>query len=366
MAYMNVQQAKELLEKVEATIELLDISQKKKIIEKLEGEIQHPDFWNDTKKAQAISQELSSLQEEVAQWEDIQRQVADIVDVATLAEAEGDTSLLTDIADIFDECQKRFDELEFYVLFTSDYAEGNAILSLHAGAGGVDAQDWAEMLQRMILRFCDNQGWKVQVLEQSAGQEAGIKSATFQITGRYAYGYLQSEHGTHRLVRISPFDAEGMRHTSFANIEVIPDLGEMADIDIDENELRIDVFRAGGHGGQSVNTTDSAVRIVHEPTGLSATCQNEKSQHQNKAAAMAVLRAKLVKKQIEEREAKEAALKGEYKSAEWGNQIRSYVLHPYKMVKDHRTTYESNNPDDVLNGNLQPFMEAYLRWKAGQ
>lgn len=363
---MELQQAKDLLDKVDTTIVLLDLVNKKEIVEKLEADMQQPDFWNDTKKAQSISQELSSLQEEIAQWEDLKQCVTDIVDVAILAESEGDSELLAEISDTFSDCKKRFDELEFYVLFTSDYDEGNAILSIHAGAGGVDAQDWAEMLQRMILRFCDVQGWKVQVLEQSSGQEAGIKSATFQITGRHAYGYLQSEHGTHRLVRISPFDAEGMRHTSFANMEVIPDLGKVADIDIDENELRIDVFRAGGHGGQSVNTTDSAVRIVHVPTGLTATCQNEKSQHQNKAAAMAVLRAKLLKKQIEEREAEEAALKGEYKSAEWGNQIRSYVLHPYKMVKDHRTTFESNNPDDVLDGNLQPFMEEYLRWKAGQ
>lgn len=354
----------QLQQKIAETWNLLDLSSTKARILEIESEMNQADFWAHQEQAAKRAQELKDLQQEVEQWEQIQQEVNDALEMLPLA--EDDAEMRTELEIKAEELQKRFEELEFYILLHGDYDANDAIVSFHAGAGGVDAQDWAEMLLRMITRFCEKEGWKVDVLELSRGQEAGVKSALLQVHGRYAYGYLQSEHGTHRLVRISPFDAEGMRHTSFANIEVVPDLGDVAEVEIDENDLRIDVFRAGGNGGQSVNTTDSAVRIVHEPTGITVTCQNEKSQHQNKATALNILKARLHQKYMEEQEAERAKLRGEYSSAEWGNQIRSYVLHPYKMVKDVRNGYESKQPDDVLDGELKPFMEAYLRWKKGQ
>lgn len=358
------QTLEELQQKISQTWELLDLDQTKARISEIEAEMNQPSFWDDQEHATRLAQELKDLQGEVQRWEDIQQEVTDALEIIPLVEE--DVDMRKELEEKTQELQNRFEELEFYILLHGEYDANDAIVSFHAGAGGVDAQDWAEMLLRMITRFCEKSGWKVDVLELSRGQEAGVKSALLKVRGRYAYGYLQSEHGTHRLVRISPFDAEGMRHTSFANIEVVPDLGDIAEVEIDENDLRIDVFRAGGHGGQSVNTTDSAVRIVHVPTGITVTCQNEKSQHQNKAAALAVLKARLHQKNVQEQEEERAKLRGEYHSAEWGNQIRSYVLHPYKMVKDLRSEHESKQPDDVLDGELRPFMEAYLRWKKGR
>lgn len=352
-----------LQKKITDTWSLLKLDETRERVLDLERQIQEPDFWNDNQKAQEVSQELSGLKEEVERWEVLQTEVGDALDLFEMAQAENDTETLTDVAAKTEELTKRFADLEFYVMLSGEYDKLDAIVAFHAGAGGADAQDWAQMLYRMITRYGEKQGWTVNVLEVSNGQEAGIKSATLELKGRYAYGHLKSEHGTHRLVRISPFDAEGMRHTSFANIEVIPDLGDAAPIEIKESDLRIDVFRAGGNGGQSVNTTDSAVRIVHIPTGITTVCQNGKSQHQNKEAAMKILKSRLHQKYLEEKEAERAELRGEYQSAEWGNQIRSYVLHPYKMVKDHRTKHENKNPDDVLDGDLQSFSEAYLRWR---
>lgn len=363
---MSADQLLQLQQKIESTWQLLKLDETQQRILDLEGEMQEPDFWNDQDRARNISQELNNLQEEVKTWKDIQQEVEDTLELETMAESENDSELKEEVERKTQELQKRFESLEFYIMLSDEYDSSDAILAIHAGAGGADAQDWAEMLLRMITRFCEQQGWKVDILDQSFGQEAGIKSATLHVQGRYAYGYLQSENGVHRLVRISPFDAEAMRHTSFAMIEVIPDLGETAEIEIDENDLRIDVFRSGGNGGQSVNTTDSAVRIVHEPTGIIVTCQNEKSQHQNKATALKILKSKLHQLAEAEKAEEKKKLRGEYHSAEWGNQIRSYVLHPYKMVKDHRTNYEVKNPDAVLDGNLRPFMEAYLRWKKDQ
>jgi peptide chain release factor 2 len=352
----------DLQKKITGTWELLKLDDTRAQVARLQAHMQEPDFWNDNQKAQAVSQELSGLTEELDRWEGIQTEVNDALELLELAQAEDDTETLNDIATKAVELKKRFAELEFFVLLSDEHDTRDAIVTFHAGAGGADAQDWAQMLYRMITRYCEKQGWTVNALELSSGQEAGIKSALIEVSGRYAYGHLKSEHGTHRLVRISPFDAEGMRHTSFANIEVIPDLGDIAEVEINESELRIDVFRSGGNGGQSVNTTDSAVRIVHEPTGITAVCQNGKSQHQNKDAAMKILKSRLMQKYLEEQEAEKAKLRGEYQSAEWGNQIRSYVLHPYKMVKDHRTKHEDKNPDSVLDGDLQPFAESYLRW----
>src|SRR3989339_1391744 len=337
---MDIDALKQLQKKVFETWKLLHLDETQKRIVELEKETAIAGFWNNQKHAKKITQELNDLQKEYNTWQVFRTEVHDTIEFAVMAAKEHDPILQQDIEKKIIEFQKRFQELEFYILLSGPYDANNAIVSIHAGAGGVDAQDWAQMLQRMLLRFCEQRGWYVTVYDLSRGGEAGIKSTTFHVQGRHAYGYLQSENGIHRLVRISPFDAEKMRHTSFASVEVIPDLGDMLDVDIKDEDVRIDVFRSGGHGGQSVNTTDSAVRIVHLSTGITVTCQNEKSQHQNKASAMSILKSKLAKKYADERDAEERKLRGEHTSAEWGNQIRSYVLHPYKMVKDHRTNYE--------------------------
>jgi peptide chain release factor 2 len=265
----------------------------------------------------------------------------------------------------FEELKQRFSELEFFVLFSGKYDKNNAILAIHAGAGGTDAQDWTEMLLRMYLRFCEHHNLEARIIDESRGGEAGIKSVTLDVRGAYAYGWLRSEAGVHRLVRISPFDAEKMRHTSFALVEVLPELGELAEIKIDPKDLRVDTFLSSGHGGQSVQTTYSAVRITHLPTGIVVTCQNERSQTQNKETAMRVLRARLHQIFEIEREGEKQKIRGEYKSAEWGNQARSYVLHPYKLVKDHRTKFETADVESVLDGKLEEFVEAYLKNKIG-
>jgi peptide chain release factor 2 len=265
-----------------------------------------------------------------------------------------------------EELEQEYEQYEFYLLLNGPYDKNNAIVAIHAGTGGTEAQDWVAMLLRMLLRFCEKQGWSTKIIDESVGAEAGYKSIMFEVRGRYAYGYLKSEHGTHRLVRISPFDAEKMRHTSFALVEVLPEVDANVNIEIDPKDLRIDTFMSGGKGGQSVNTTYSAIRITHLPTGIVVSCQNERSQSQNKATAMNVLRAKLYRLMVDARAKSIADVKGEHKTAAWGNQIRSYVLHPYKMVKDHRTDQETSDTEAVLNGDLMPFIEAYLRQKAAE
>lgn len=320
-----------------------------------------PGFWDDREQATTIARTADELRQELATWLAITQETDDALALAEAAVAEGDTALLADLATTADDLEARFSRLEFTVLLSGKYDDHDAIVAIHAGTGGVDAQDWAGMLYRMYARFIERRGWQATLIHSSAGSEAGIKSAMFIVRGRYAFGYLKAEAGVHRLVRISPFDAEKMRHTSFALVEVIPDLGEATDIEINEKDLRIDVFRASGHGGQGVNTTDSAVRIVHLPTGITVSCQNERSQTQNKATAMKVLKAKLAQLQEQERQNVEQELRGEYQSAEWGNQIRSYVLQPYTMVKDHRTATETAAVDKVLDGDIDLFIEAYLK-----
>lgn len=361
---MDIEPLRLLQQKIKETWKLLKLDETQQRILDLEGKMSEPDFWNNQEEAKAVSKELKELHEELNRWKSIQDDVNDNLELAEIGMKEDKNDyIIKELEQKSIELVQRFEELELYILFNGEYDSNDAIVAIHAGAGGVDAQDWTEMLLRMVTRFCEQQGWRVEIVDQSRGSEAGIKSVTLQVSGRFAYGYLKSEHGVHRLVRISPFDAEKMRHTSFALVEVIPDFGELEEIEIDENEIRIDVFRSGGHGGQSVNTTDSAVRIVHVPTGITVTCQNEKSQHQNKATAMKILKSKLHQLHLEELEKEKQELRGEYHSAEWGNQIRSYVLHPYKMVKDHRTNHEVKDPDSVLNGDLLSFMEAYLRWQ---
>lgn len=343
-----------------------DLDKSQAEIVELEVTSNSPEFWKDADKAKRIGQRIAELRKEIQTWQQMRQEIAELVDVSKLAQEEGDESMHDDVAKRIGELEKRFADLEFFILFDGKYDKNNAIVTFHSGSGGTEAQDWAEMLLRMITRYAEKKGFVVRVLHLGKGQEAGIKSATLQIEGRYAYGYLKSEHGVHRLVRISPFDAESMRHTSFALIEVVPELDDSIEIKIDPKDLRIDTFMSGGKGGQSVNTTYSAVRIVHLPTGITVQCQNERSQKQNKETAMKILASRLHQLEMEKQAEKKKELRGDYQSAEWGNQIRSYVLQPYKMVNDHRTELKLTDPESVLEGKLDELVEAFLRWRKGQ
>lgn len=340
---------------------IFDLDQAKDEIDELEEEMATEGFWSDQKRAQRISKQAADLREEVKTWEEFSSEIKELKEFAELAQEEQREDLHDEIADQLADLKERYEKLEFQVLLGDKYDKANAIIAVHAGSGGTEAQDWAEMLFRMIVRFSQEQDWQVDLVNESRGEEAGYKSVTFRVNGRYAYGYLQAEDGVHRLVRISPFDADKQRHTSFALVEVMPQFQELEEVEIDEDDLRIDTFASSGAGGQSVNRTNSAVRIVHKPTGIKVQCQNERSQRQNKETAMEILRAKLHKRKEQKRQEQKQKLRGEYASAEWGNQIRSYVLQPYQMVKDHRTDYESSNPEAVIDGELFPFIEAYLR-----
>lgn len=347
-----------LLEKIIATKKLLKVVDLEKKLTALEEEMNASDFWSHQKQAQNISEDYKDIKKEVEKWNELERKVKDLQE---LSESD-DADLKKELEKQTIELEKQFAEYEFVLLLNGPYDKNNAIVAIHAGSGGTEAQDWAEMLTRMVMRFSEKQGWSTRVVDESRGAEAGYKSIMFEVKGPYAFGYLKSEHGVHRLVRISPFDAEKMRHTSFALIEVLPEIPEDIEIEIKPEDLRIDTFMSGGKGGQSVNTTYSAVRIVHLPTNITVQCQNERSQQQNKEMAMKILRARLHRLEEEKRAKERLELRGEYKSAEWGNQIRSYVLHPYHLVKDHRTDYESTDPESVLEGELLPLSEAYLKW----
>jgi len=351
----------DLREDVLETFRLLDIERQESEVAHLKVEVSKPDFWNNQENAVLVSKKLEDLEGENLEWRSLLNEIRDLEELVAVAENEEDSSIDEDARLKFDELTKRYKKLEFFVLFSGRYDRNSAIISIHAGTGGVDAQDWAQILERMYLRFADKMGWKAEIIDRNEGNEAGIKHSSIHITGRWAFAYLKGEAGVHRLVRISPFDAEAMRHTSFALVEVLPELPEEEELDIKESDLRIDVFRSSGPGGQSVNTTDSAVRIVHLPTNITVVCQTERSQHQNKERAMKVLQARLLQRKEEERVKEESEIKGDIKKAEWGKQIRSYVMQPYKMVKDHRTGEETQQIDNVLDGDLEKFMEAYLR-----
>lgn len=327
----------------------------------MEIELSGQELWTDQVRARQATTRHEELKRELETWQDLRRETADALQIALEDQEDQSVSLRGELEVIYKSILKRLEALEFRKLLGAPYDEASALVAFHAGAGGTDAQDWAEMLRRMVMRFCDRLGFTVEVLDESRGQEAGIKSSLLKITGRYAYGYLKCEAGVHRLVRISPFDAEKMRHTSFALIEVLPELPEVDEVNIDPKDLRVDTFLSRGHGGQSVNTTYSAVRVVHIPTGITVSCQNERSQAQNKATAMKYLQAKLWQLVWGKQQVEKQKLRGEFKSAEWGNQARSYVLHPYKMVKDHRTNLESPDPEKVLEGDLMLFIEARLK-----
>jgi len=295
----------------------------------------------------------------VNRWREIEKKVADMAELASLAEE--DTSLRLEIESEIDKLSSHLDELELEMAFSGEYDARSAILTIHAGAGGTESQDWAQMLLRMYLRWAERRGYKAEVLDTSPGEEAGVKSAIISVTGDYACGYLKSEHGVHRLVRLSPFDADHARHTSFALVEVMPEAEADVDVKIEADDLRVDVFRSSGPGGQHMQKTSSAVRLTHLPTGLVVTCQSERSQHQNKETALRILQSRLLELELAKRDEERARLKGKRIAAGWGNQIRSYVLHPYKMVKDHRTNYQTSDTDAVLDGELDGFITAYLR-----
>jgi len=321
-----------------------------------------PDFWQDQDQAKIIGQKSENLKLTVQQWEDLSQGINNALELAKDAEKEADSSIEKELTKELHRLNKKFEKLEFLILFSQKYDSNDVILSIHAGTGGVEAQDWAAMLLRMYLRYCEKKGFVTKIIDESRGQEAGIKSTTLEINGYYAYGNLKSEAGVHRLVRISPFDAEKMRHTSFALVEAMPILPESEEVKISENDLKIETMKATGPGGQGVNTTDSAVRITHVPSGLTVKCQTERSQLQNRKTALKLLQAKLAKLQQAAQGKELAIIRGEVLAAEWGNQIRSYVLQPYKMVKDHRTNFETKYPGDVLDGELDNFVESYLKY----
>ena len=339
----------------------VDLESKQSEIKSLEGEMNQPGFWNDQGRAKWISQTVADLKEEVGNWQNLEEEVAILLALAREDESDESVNLESETKERYYDLNRQFIKLELATVLSGKYDSYNAVLSIYAGAGGDDAQDWAAMLLRMYLRFLEKKNWQAAILDQSKGGEAGIKSVTLEVKGRNAYGLLKSESGVHRLVRLSPFDADRARHTSFAMVEVVPEIEQSEGMGIKDEELRIDTFRSSGHGGQSVNTTDSAVRITHLPTGITATCQNERSQHQNKETALKHLKGKLAKYNDAQAEEERQRLRGEFTEAAWGNQIRSYVLHPYKMVKDHRTEYEESEPDKVLDGGLEAFIEEYLK-----
>jgi peptide chain release factor 2 len=327
-----------------------------------------PECWQDTAHAQEVTKQQARLERRIRPWEALMANANDLVGLSELEfeEEDEDSSIDEDLQSQLNEVREQFDELRNELKFTGPYDANAAIVSIHAGAGGTDAQDWAQMLLRMYLRWAEKQGFDTKMVDESTGDEAGIKSATFEIDGDFAYGKLKGEHGVHRLVRLSPFNSDNLRQTSFAKVEVMPKIDQPQQLEIDEKDLKVDVFRSGGHGGQSVNTTDSAVRITHIPTGIVVSIQNERSQLQNKETAMTILRSHLAQLQMEQHAEKISELKGPNEQAAWGNQIRSYVLHPYKQVKDLRTRYESSDPDAVLDGALDPFVNAYLEHTLGE
>ncbi len=308
---------------------------------------------------------LAEARKVVQRWRGLEKGVADIAELISMAVAE-DTSFVTEIQAEIEKVTSHLDELEFQLAFSSVYDARNAILAIHAGAGGTESQDWAEMLLRMYLRWAERRGYKAEILDISPGEEAGIKSTVVRVSGDYACGYLKSEHGVHRLVRLSPFDADHARHTSFALVEVMPEAAADVDVTIEPEDLKVDVFRSSGPGGQHMQKTSSAVRLTHLPTGLVVTCQSERSQHQNKESALKILQARLLELKLAQRAEERARLKGKRIAAGWGNQIRSYVLHPYKMVKDHRTDYQTSDTDAVLDGELDSLITAYLRSIVGK
>jgi peptide chain release factor 2 len=332
---------------------------------RLEGESSQPGFWDDPQRAQSQMRRLADIREQVETWRGVESRVRELIELFDLAESENDAEVAQSVAEDAQKLGEQLEEMELELALSGEYDRRDAILAIHAGAGGTDAQDWAEMLLRMYLRWADKRGYQAEVLDSMPGEEAGIKSATIEVKGRNAYGYLRGERGVHRLVRISPFDASHARHTAFSLVEVMPEAESEAEVQLNPDDLRIDVFRASGHGGQNVQKNSTAVRVTHIPTGMTVVCQNERSQGRNKESALKVLEARLLEKELAKQAEERAKIKGEHVSAGWGNQIRSYVLHPYKMVKDLRTGFETSDAEGILDGDLDEMLRAYQKSTIG-
>jgi peptide chain release factor 2 len=326
----------------------------------LEAEVARPEFWNDNEKAQEVLKERTLLQKLVEDWQSAANGLEDVQVMIELGEESEDEEALAEVREMLPALEKSIGRMEFARMLSGEHDANNAIVSINAGAGGTEAQDWAEILLRMYLRYCERKGFKAEITEYQPGDEAGTKGVTITVSGDYAFGYLKAEKGIHRLVRISPFDSNARRHTSFCSVFVFPELSDDVDIEVLDKDLKVDTFRASGAGGQHVNKTDSAIRITHLPSGIVVSCQSQRSQHKNRSTAMKQLKARLYELEMEKKESEAEELGGEKKDIAWGSQIRSYVLHPYRMVKDHRTDFESGNTDAVLDGNLDGFIEAYL------
>ncbi len=341
---------------------VFDLPGKQHEIDTLEQQTTDPNLWNDQRHAQKILQRLGRLKQDVEQWNALNDKIISLGELIEIAVAEDDTSLRDEIDAELSDLSKDIEQREFALLLGGTYDESDAFISIQAGTGGTDAQDWTEMMLRMYLRWAEEQTYQASVIDISPGDEAGLKSVTVEIRGDYAYGYMKCEAGVHRLIRLSPFNSAHIRQTSFARVEVMPEVDDAPEIVILPDDLRIDVFRSGGHGGQGVNTTDSAVRLTHLPTSIVVTCQNERSQLQNKDMAMRVLRGRLLERELQRQREERDKLRGEYRQADFGNQMRTYYLHPYTLVKDHRTDHETSDVKSVLDGHLEKFIEAYLRW----
>lgn len=343
---------------------LFEVAAKREEALKLEGQMNAPDFWQDQQRAQALIAQVNDLRQTIDAWEKVRRDWQELSEFTGLAIEEGEVALAPEIGRGLARLKAQLGALELSQLLAGKYDGRNAIVSFHPGAGGLESQDWAAMLLRMYSRWAEKRGYSVELLDYQPAAEAGINSATLMVKGDHAFGYLKAEKGVHRLVRISPFDSSGRRHTSFASLDVLPEVEEGGEIEINPDDLRVDTYRSGGAGGQHVNTTDSAVRLTHIPTGLVVTCQNERSQHANRLAAMKILLARLADHQRRQQESEIAELRGEQREIAWGNQIRSYVFHPYNMVKDHRTEVEAGNIGAVMDGEIDGFIDAWLRQKA--
>lgn len=355
----TLNQYKEPMEELKASLEL---DRKKARMEELEAKMEEPDFWSDPAKAQEITKELKGMKDTVDSFAGLESTMEDAYTMIEMGYEENDPSLIPEIEEMMHDFKETFENMRIKTLLSGEYDSNNAIVTLHAGAGGTESCDWAGMLYRMYTKWAEGHGFKTEVLDYLDGDEAGIKSITFEVRGENAFGYLKSEKGVHRLVRISPFNAAGKRQTSFASCDVMPDIEEDLSVEIADEDIRIDTYRSSGAGGQHINKTDSAIRITHLPTGVVVQCQNERSQHKNKEKAMQMLKAKLYLIKEQENREKLSDIRGEVSDNGWGNQIRSYVLQPYTMVKDHRTNEESGNVQSVLDGNLDAFMNAYLRY----